>query len=120
MDFMTYLQDFLTKAVDAAMVVGIILFIAGVRWVVEGFSKLKTSDGFWRLMALCLGVACAFIKLDYAHSFLSELLDLLGKAFAYGGSATLFYQLYRVAAKKLFPPEEKVAAPAPPDQGIVG
>lgn len=115
MDFMSFLSDFLTKAIDAALVVGIVLFVAGVRWVLKGFKGIKLSDGIWRLATLCLGVACAFIKLDYSHSFPAVLLELLGKAFAYGGAATLFYQLYRVAAKKLFPAESK-----PPEDPTLG
>ena len=115
MDFVSFLSDFLTKAIDAALVVGIVLFVAGLRWVLRGFKGINLSDGIWRLATLCLGVACAFVKLDYAHPFLAELLDLLGKAFAYGGAATLFYQLYRVAAKKIFPAETK-----PPEDPTVG
>jgi hypothetical protein len=113
MDIMALLGDFVTKAVDAGLVLGIVLFVAGLRWALKGFKGIALSDGVWRLMTLCLGVACAFIKLDYRHSLPEELLELLGKAFAYGGAATLFYQLYRVAAKKIFPPE----ASADPGKG---
>jgi uncharacterized membrane protein len=119
MDIWKLIGEFLTRYVDVFLVLGIVLFVAGLRWALKGFRSVNLPDGIWRLSTLGLGVACAFTKLDYAHSFVEELVDILGKAFAYGGSATLLYQLYRAAAKKFLSGKDQ-ATPAVPPQTIQG
>ncbi|MBE3088234.1 MAG: hypothetical protein IMZ71_03855 [Chloroflexi bacterium] len=104
MDFIGMLAEFFAKYVPMFKVMGIVLFVAAVRWVLDAFKiKAVISDGVWRLTVLGLGVVLAFTDVDYEHGFVAVFSELIGKAFAYGGAATLVYQLYRAGYKKLFP-----------------
>ncbi len=100
---------------DAGLVVGIIIIFGLARWVIKKAWKIELSDLVSRLVVLGLGVACAFIKVDYKDGFGVEILEIIGKAIAYGGSATISYQVAKPLLKALFPDDS--AAQPPADSG---
>jgi len=109
MDLQVIFQEFV-KGIDVALVLGIILFVAAVRWVLSSF-KIEVPEGILRVFVLGLGMCIAFFKVDYQHGLIAELFEVIAKAFTYGGAATLVYQLYKAGWKKLFPEVEEMKAP---------
>lgn len=109
MDLQVIFQEFV-KGIDVALVLGIILFVAAVRWVLSSF-KIEVPEGILRVFVLGLGMCIAFFKIDYQHNFLIELFEAVAKAFSYGGAATLIYQLYKAGWKKIFPEAEVMKNP---------
>jgi hypothetical protein len=92
---------------DVSLVIGIIVIFALVRYVLTKIKKpIIFNDWISRIIVLGLGVACAFIKVDYKDSIFIEITDLIGKAFAYGGAATIAYQLAKPLLKKIFPDKD--------------
>ncbi len=119
MDLSYIFQEFV-KGIDVALVLGIILFIAAVRWVLGSF-KVEVPETVLRLAVLGLGMCIALFKVDFQHSFAVELFEVVAKAFTYGGAATLVYQLYRAGWKKLFPEQpEKPQDGGDTMQGLTG
>ncbi len=118
MDLQFIVQEFV-KGIDVALVLGIILFVAAIRWVLTSF-KIEVPEGILRLFVLGLGMCIAFFKVDYQQGFLIELFEIIAKAFSYGGAATLIYQLYRAGWKKIFPEAETMKTPVDPPEDHIG
>lgn len=97
---------------DTGLVLGIIVVFGLARWVLKKAWKIELSDLISRIIVLGLGMACAFIKVDYQNGFGTELLEIIGKAFSYGGAATIAYQVAKPLLKMLFPADDAAQPPA--------
>jgi hypothetical protein len=97
---------------DTGLVLGIIVVFGLARWVIKKAWKIELNDLISRLIVLGLGMACAFIKIDYKDSLGIEIVELIGKAFSYGGAATIAYQVAKPLLKMLFPADDAAQPPA--------